>query len=175
MEPAIFLFSIYAGIDYSIIQPFLFWRLCLTHFRQSVSLSPSSLSPAPPLTSAASKEWRVYEFCHQLSGGNETGGYGEVVALVDDFNIYLTLAQCLPALLCSPLLGAWSDGAGGRKRVLLLACGGVVVKKLIYLLVIIGSDHISVNWLFVANLLSAISQANSALLGQLSTSLKATQ
>uniref|UniRef100_A0A914VU89 Solute carrier family 46 member 3 n=1 Tax=Plectus sambesii TaxID=2011161 RepID=A0A914VU89_9BILA len=107
VEPVLLLFTIQAGIVQTTMGPFLYWRRCVELFNTEVP--------------------DVNQFCHELAMHNGTNSQEQVESFVVTFSNVLMLCAAIPALIVSPLYGAWSDGSGGRKAPLLIALTGVAI------------------------------------------------
>uniref|UniRef100_A0A914X1J8 Major facilitator superfamily (MFS) profile domain-containing protein n=1 Tax=Plectus sambesii TaxID=2011161 RepID=A0A914X1J8_9BILA len=114
VEPVLLLASIGTSIFGSIAPLFIYFARC-------VQLHPE-LNDG------------VTEFCRALSKQSNNSVEDAIQMDVATLRKYQSVAGSLPALVIAPILGAWADGSGGRRRPLLLALFGNCVTSGIVLI-----------------------------------------
>uniref|UniRef100_A0A914ZJ79 Proton-coupled folate transporter n=1 Tax=Parascaris univalens TaxID=6257 RepID=A0A914ZJ79_PARUN len=135
VEPVIFLFAIAFGLITTVQPLFLYWARCIeifTHYKNFTALSVHNVS----------------DLCAHLSYENNTVYEDIVEKDISTTKIFLQIANGVPTLLTVPIIGAWSDGSGGRRRPLLLSLFGLFI----YTLLQLGST-LSYKWIGVYHVL----------------------
>lgn len=131
VEPVIFLFATAFGLTTTMQPLFLYWARCIeifTYYKNFTALNVHNVS----------------DLCAHLSYENSTFYLDIVEKDISTTKIFLQIANGVPTLLTVPIIGAWSDGSGGRRRPLLLSLFGLFI----YTLLQLGST-LSYKWISV--------------------------
>uniref|UniRef100_A0A914WMB6 Uncharacterized protein n=2 Tax=Plectus sambesii TaxID=2011161 RepID=A0A914WMB6_9BILA len=109
-EPVILLSMTAYGLIATIKPLFLYWARCIQIFSHRPDMHIEN----------------VTQFCLNLTSQNNTD-QDIVERDIATWAIYLQLGSSVPTLLISPILGAWADGSGGRKKPLILSLVGLTI------------------------------------------------
>ncbi|VDK45343.1 unnamed protein product [Anisakis simplex] len=120
VEPVIFLFSITFALILTVQPLFLYWARCIELFQDSKNF-----------TDGNETFHNVSELCAQLSQPNNSYYQDIVEKDIASTKILLQIASGIPTLITAPIIGAWSDGSGGRRRPLLIGLFGLLLYSLL--------------------------------------------
>uniref|UniRef100_A0A914X6W4 Uncharacterized protein n=1 Tax=Plectus sambesii TaxID=2011161 RepID=A0A914X6W4_9BILA len=123
------------------IQPlFLYWARCVELFSGDQSTNSNSTINAT-------------ELCARLSKNNTLQDIVE--RDISTWSIYMSLGSHIPTLITAPLLGAWADSSGGRKKPLIISIIGFTLHGIMQVVATFTYKTQSVYiWLFLSGVLS---------------------
>lgn len=118
VEPVLFFFCAQLGVVQTMLQAFLSFRVCVEKYHAVEGIDKS-------LTE---------EFCNNITSPNNTLFLKAVQSEVAAYTTYYTLCNCLPAVFSTPIICAWSDSTGGRRRPILVALTATLIGHIPFLL-----------------------------------------
>jgi len=139
VEPAIFLYFLAIYFLFSVLQPTVFNKVCLSY-----------LSSTPGISLNASS-------CSIIFSINSSEARDAINVINTDTNHWIkltTISNALPSLLVDCFMGGWSDMFGRKLPMFLPAVGGLL-SSIVYILVV-SFPSMGVEWLCLASFLSGI-------------------
>ena len=124
VEPVIILTAISFGLFGTILPLFLYWARCIEMYK-----SDPNVTDVVVFCANLSSE----RHHHHLMTDGDLNAEDRVQIDVATLVMWVRICRCVPGVLASVLLGAWSDGSGGRKKTLLISFIGPNVANILLL------------------------------------------